>query len=385
MDFAANITPVLFWFSLAMLAYTFAGFPMVLYVVGKFFHQPIRKSAPRDYPPVSIVLVAHNEEERIAARVRNLLHSDYPQDRIEVIVVSDASTDGTAAGVKELGDARVRLAERRERGGKAPCLNAGVAMARHEIVVFCDARQQFAPDTICELVKNFSDPNVGAVSGNYDSAPAGSSVGGAVDFYWRMEKFIRHAESRFDSSVGCSGSIYAIRKALYRPIPEDTILDDVVIPMQIALQGFRLGYDPDARVFDPQPYKAEREQIRKRRTLAGNFQILFRYPDWLLPWRNRLWWQLISHKYLRLSALFFMIMAFATNAALLNGTFYQAAFIAQCAFYSMAVFGLLFSSVRTPLFSVPAGFLFLNLMTFHGLVYYLRRANHRGWELVKPG
>ena len=370
-----------FWFSLAVLVYTFAGYPVLMFLLGKLFKRKVAKAAPTHLPSVSVVLVAHNEEKRIAARLENLLASNYPTGQLEIIVVSDGSTDATADNVKSFSGQRVRLIECARRSGKACGLNTGVAAATGEIIVFCDARQRFTMETILELVSNFSDPRVGAVSGNNHIDSAASAVGGGVDLYWRMEKFIRHAECGWDSSIGCTGAIYAIRRKLFQNIADDTILDDVVIPMQIAAQNYRIVFDHSAQSFDPQPNEPEHEQRRKRRTLAGNFQMLFRFPQWLVPWKNRLWWQLISHKYLRIAAPLFLALLFLSNAALIDQPLFRILFLAQTFFYLLAGLGLTFSSIKLPLFSIPAGFCFLNLMTVGGFWNYLRGAYRGGqWK-----
>ncbi|MBI5773358.1 MAG: glycosyltransferase family 2 protein [Verrucomicrobia bacterium] len=375
---------IIFWGSLFSLCYTFAGYGLGIVLLGKLRRRAVAKAAPAAPPFVSVVVVAHNEERRIGPRVQNLLAAAYPPGQMEILVVSDGSTDATNARVREISDARVRLLERPERTGKAACLNAGVAAARGEIIVFADARQRFEPETIHHLVSNFSDPRVGAASGNNNIEPSASNVGGGVDIYWRMEKFLRLAECWWDSSIGCTGAIYSIRRKLFTPMPEDTYLDDVVIPMQIALQGHRIVFDPAAKSYDPQQNEPAYENVRKQRTLAGNFQIFFRYPEWLLPWRNRLWWQLLSHKYLRVAAPAFMALLFAANAVLIGDPYYRLLFAGQCAFYGLALIGRAFSSLKLPCFSIPAGFVFLNVMTVKGFWYYLRPPRRGGWNVVRP-
>lgn len=381
--FTLTLLQFLFWASLAMVTFTFLGYPLWLKCLARFRPRALTAASAAFAPPVSVVLCVHNEAARIKARLQNLLNSAWPADKIEIVIVSDGSTDNGAEIARGLGDARVRVIEQPERRGKPAGLNAGIAAAKGELVVLTDARQEFAPDTIARLVAHFTDASVGAVSGALTVAGSGAGVAGGVDAYWRLEKSLREAEARWDSCIGCTGAVYAIRRELYQPIPDDTLIDDVVIPMQIALGGKRVLFDPEARAFDPQTLEPERERIRKRRTLAGNFQMLFRYPGWLLPWRNRLWWQLLCHKYLRLAAPVFLLALFAANAALTAGALYRALFWGQCAFYACALAGMAVRSIRFPLVSLPAGFVFLNLMTMAGLWYYLRGSRERGWEMAK--
>ena len=370
---------LLFWFSLAALAYTFIGYPVLIGLLANFAGRTIHKSPPSSTPSVSVVLVAFNEEERILPRIENLLAASYPADKLEFLVVTDGSTDGTVAKLRAFPDPRVRVLARESRFGKSACLNAAIPQARGEIVVLCDARQRFAPHTIPELVANFSDPALGAVSGSLEIDPAATGVGGGVDLYWKLEKFIRASEGRFSSTIGATGAVYAIRRELFQTIPNDTILDDVVIPMQIAVNhGKRVSFDPTAPAYDPQTTDPAKEKRRKTRTLAGNFQMLAQHPGWLLPWRTGLWWQLLSHKYSRIVAPVFMVTMFASNAVLAGEPIYREIFLAHVAFYALALLGLALPSLRWKLFSVPAGFVFLNLMTVGGCVNWLRGAYRQG-------
>lgn len=370
---------LLFWFSLAALAYTFLGYPLLIGLLARFAGRRTVKAAPSKPPSISVVLVAFNEEDRIVPRVENLLAANYPAGKLEVLVVTDGSTDGTVAKLRALSDPRVRVLTREQRSGKSACLNAAIPQARGEIVVLCDARQRFAPHTIPELVANFSDPALGAVSGSLEIDPAATGVGGGVDLYWKLEKFIRASEGRFSSTIGATGAVYAIRRELFQPIPDDTLLDDVVIPMQIAVNHCkRVSFDPGAPAYDPQTTDPAREKRRKMRTLAGNFQMLAHHSGWLLPWRTGLWWQLLSHKYSRIVAPVFMVTMFASNAALAGQPIYREIFFAHVAFYALALLGLALPVLRWKLFSLPAGFVFLNLMTVGGCVNLLRGAYRQG-------
>ncbi|MBI5802596.1 MAG: glycosyltransferase family 2 protein [Verrucomicrobia bacterium] len=376
---SADSWQILFWSSFAALAYTFLGYPLLIGVLAKIAPRPPAKSRPAHPPSVSVVLVAFNEEARIRARVENLLAADYPAGQLEVLVVTDGSTDGTVAQLRALAHPRVRVLAREQRSGKSACLNAAIPDARGEIVVLCDARQRFAPHTIPELVANFSDPALGAVSGALEIDPAATGVGGGVDLYWRLEKFIRASEGRFSSTIGATGAVYAIRRDLFQAIPVDTLLDDVVIPMQIAVNHRRrVTFDPTAPAYDPQTTDPAKEKRRKLRTLAGNFQMLAQHPGWLLPWRTGLWWQLLSHKYSRIVAPVFMVTMLTGNAALAGEPFYRMVLAAHVAFYALALLGLALPALKWKPLSVPAGFVFLNLMTVGGCVNWLRGAYRQG-------
>lgn len=373
------VSTVIFWLSIAVLAYTFVGYSALMGWLARR-----RKLTPHvlpdDPPGVCVVVVAHNEEARIGPRLDNLLAADYPPEKLRVLLVSDGSTDDTVARARACDPRRVSVHASPTRAGKAAGLNAALAQATGEIIVFTDARQRFAPDAIARLAAHFADPHIGAVSGALEIEAASSAAGAGVDAYWRMEKALRSAESRVDSCIGCTGAIYAIRRALFTPIPADTLLDDVVIPMHIAATGARVIHDSAALAFDPQTLEPAREQRRKQRTLAGNFQMLFRHPGWLLPWRHRLWWQLLSHKYLRLAAPLFLVTAFAANLALAAQPAYRAILAGQVLFYATAALGLTLRSRRWRVLSLPAGFVFLNFMTLRGLRYFLSHRDRSGWK-----
>jgi cellulose synthase/poly-beta-1,6-N-acetylglucosamine synthase-like glycosyltransferase len=373
-----DLLQLVFWLSLLALGYTFIGYPVVIALLSWTWPKPGLKRRLETPPSVSVVLAAGNEEERIVARLENLLASDYPRERLEIVVVSDGSTDRTAQMVSGFAERGVRLVRMGDRSGKAACLNAGVPLAKGEIVVLCDARQRFAPETIAELVANFDDGRVGAVSGELFIESAESGVGGGVDLYWKLEKFIRESEARFSSVIGATGAVYAIRRNLFEPLPVDTLLDDVVIPMRIALRGYRVGFDPSAPAYDPQTTDPVREKRRKLRTLAGNFQMLFRYPGWLAPWRTGLWWQVLSHKYSRVIAPVFMAAMLVSNALLVGISIYRWIFAAQCGFYLLALLGALLPGVKIRLLSIPSGFVFLNLMSVGGFWNYARGVYRHG-------
>ncbi|MDG2125378.1 MAG: glycosyltransferase, partial [Verrucomicrobiales bacterium] len=271
--------------------------------------------------------------------------------------------------------------ERSSECGKAACLNAGVAAAAHELVVFADARQSFDHKALVHLARAFAAPEIGAVGGALEIEGARRrTVGRALDHYWTTEKMLRRAESEIDSTIGCTGAIYAIRRRLYTPIPEDTILDDVLIPMQIALQGYRVVFQPDAIAFDPQPLGGKREQSRKHRTLAGNFQLLFRYPAWLLPWRNRLVIQLVSHKYSRLSTPLLITLIIASNAALASTSIWASLSLSAClALLAIGAAGLVAPRLNesSRIVFLASSFLFLQIAICRSLFYYLNWACER--------
>ncbi len=338
-----------FWLGAAFVAYVYAGYPQLLAVWARLRPRPLRlpdlPAGPQPMPGVSIVVAARNEAPRLVARLRNLLALDYPAGRRQIIVVSDGSTDHTAEVVREFSPA-VELVVRPPLG-KASALNAGVARARHDILVFADARQSFARDALKRLVRNFGDPAVGAVSGELvlDAEQAGgraleSSVGEGVGLYWRYEKWLRRHESLVGSTLGVTGAIYAMRRSCWRPLPSATVLDDVLAPMRVVLDGHRVVLDGSALAYDRAAPDARTESRRKIRTLAGNYQLIRLEPRLLSPVANPVWLQFVSHKLGRLLVPYALIACLLTSAALADtGVIYAAAFGAQVCIGLLAIYG----------------------------------------------
>src|SRR5690606_11297667 len=328
-----------FWAAALMLGYTYAGYPLVVWMWARLRGQDVVTGHVGDELPfVTILVVAHNEESRIAARVENLRGLDYPADRLDIVIASDASTDQTVARACDYIDRGVRVVEFRAHQGKPAVLNELIPRLEGEIVALMDVRQRIEKGALRALVENFHDPRTGVVSGELllDELPQGSEVGG-VGFYWRYEKFIRQREALIDSSVGATGAIYAIRRRLFRCIPADTLLDDVMIPMQIARQGYRIVFEPRARAHDHVAATASAEFTRKVRTIAGNYQLLFRHPWLLHPFRNRLWFQTLSHKFCRLLCPLCLVLVLMANLMLVSLPFYQMMLVVQILFYAAAL------------------------------------------------
>jgi cellulose synthase/poly-beta-1,6-N-acetylglucosamine synthase-like glycosyltransferase len=333
------MTPALiFWASGALLGYTLIGYPAAIALWARV--RPRREQRGSDTPDVTVIVAAHDEAQRIRARIDNLLALDYPTERLTVLICSDGSTDATVEVARSCADPRVRVLAFERRRGKAAVLNDAVAAATGEIVMFADARQRFEPESLRELVASFADPQVGAVSGElcFEAAPGAGAVGAGVGFYWRYDKLIRRSESLVDSSVGATGAIYAIRRRLFTPIPEATILDDVLIPMSIVRAGFRTLFNPTARAYDRVAHSAEEEFARKVRTIAGTFQLFARHPWLLNPARNRIWLQTVSHKLLRLLGPLALASAFGANVLLLASPFYRLTFALQVLLYGAALY-----------------------------------------------
>ncbi len=361
---------ILYWSSLGVVGYTYLGYPLGVHLLSRVRSREVRKGQLE--PSVSVVLCAHNEQERVGPKLENLLSLDYPADKLQVVVVSDGSTDGTDEVVRGYDDERVVLERLDERSGKASALNRGVQRARGEIILFCDTRQRIDGRALRELVPLFADPQVGAVSG--ELIIEGDGGPGA---YWKYEKIIRAAEGRLDSVVGATGALYAIRRHLFQRLPDDCLLDDVFIPMQVVLQGYRVVFQPRARCYDREA-SLSGEFARKARTLAGNFQLMYQLPQLLNPRRNRIFLQFLSHKVLRLACPLALGTLLASNVVLVatlapGWPVYATTLAGQLAGYAMAAKGALQGKKAGRLARLSHTFVVLNAAAVEGLRRYLRK------------
>jgi biofilm PGA synthesis N-glycosyltransferase PgaC len=367
-----------FWISITAIFYTYVGYPAMVWLLARLRGRAITKSDIT--PAVSVVVACHNEADAIEAKINNLLRLDYPRHLLEVIIVSDGSTDRTADVARRHSSDRLRVLSHAKRSGKAVALNRGVGVATGEVIVFADARQRFAPDAVKRLVASFADPSVGAVSGELmlDSRE-GSGVAEGVGLYWKYEKWIRKSEGLFNSVIGATGAIYAIRRELWRELPAGTILDDVYTPMQIALGGRRVVFEESARALDEATSSAVSEFSRKARTLMGNYQLCQLMPRLLVP-TSLVLLQFYSHKLLRLAAPFFLLALFAANVALtaraadgMEALFYEASLAAQLLFYLSVAAGwyLLRRNRRVRLLNLAYAFSIMNAAALVGLFYFV--------------
>jgi poly-beta-1,6-N-acetyl-D-glucosamine synthase len=368
------------WTSFALLAYVYVGYALLMRLRATIRPRAVHSRLIE--PHVSIVVCAYNEASRIGRRIENLLALDYPRDQLEILIGSDGSTDETVAIAQRYAPS-VRIFAFRQRRGKPAVINSLVKEARGSVVVFADARQRFAPDALKALVANFADPSVGAASGELvlvdrSKGPTRQNTG----FYWRYEKFIRMMESRSRSTVGATGAIYAIRRELFSPIPEDTVLDDVVIPVRIARQGLRVVFEPRARAFDLAATTPGEEFTRKARTIAGTFQ-LFALEPWLWnPRRNPLWFETLSHKALRLAIPLLHAALLISSIASLDSLFAQIALWGQLLFYGAAAVGYARRGAQTRLFvfSVPYAMCLQGWATIVGLYRFVSGSQRVTWE-----
>lgn len=358
---------IIFWASLLVVVYAYAGYPLWLLLRRKWRLRSIQWV--NITPSVSIIMAVRNEAANLPAKIENLAALEYPRDCVEIIVVSDGSTDGTNEILSHMypGVRSILLPAE----GKASALNHAIAAAQGEIVVFVDARQHIEPQALKFLAGNFADPSVGCVSGELvlSESPAPGKAR-AVGLYWKLEKQIRKMESETGSVVGATGAFYAVRRKLLTPLPAGTLCDDVHIPFQVVRQNLRVVFEPRALALDTVFTDWRREFRRKVRTLAGNYQLLQLSP-WLLTSANPLRFELFSHKLLRLLVPFVLLLVLGSSV-LIDGWFYRAVFFAQLCFYGLALLTMAMPRRRPPrLAALSFTFVMLNAAAVLGLIQFL--------------
>lgn len=328
-----------FWVAAALAFYTYFGYAAWLWIISRVRSFPVRRGSY--FPFVSVVMVVRDEEKTLPRKLENLASLNYPEDRKELIVVSDGSKDSSEQILSErANDGQCKFLIFAEPKGKAARLNDALAVAQGEIVLFVDARQQIEPDALRLLTENFAEDAVGCASGELmlGDLESGEASEKGMGIYWRIEKKIRELESVSGSVAGATGALYAARRALLVAIPPETILDDVFLPLHVARQGARVIFDPRARAWDSPNLGAMREFRRKVRTLTGNYQLLQIAP-WLLGHKNPLRFRFISHKLLRL------LVPFALAAMLIAPLFiqqqtYRVFLFVELFFYTLSLLAL---------------------------------------------
>lgn len=374
---------VMFWVGGATIVYAYVFYPLLVQLLSRLRQDRAVTASPEpDVHSISIVIAVHDEAGRIVARLDELSGLiEAAGCRGELIVVADGCSDGTAGLARAHPSRLVQVVELRDNAGKAQALSRGCAVARGDILVFADARQRWAADALVRLVENFRRPEVGAVSGELVIEAAPGMLAG-VGAYWRYEKWLRRSEARLHSTVGVSGSIAAVRRKLFTPIPAGILLDDVYWPMRVVMQRYRVVYDERAIAYDRLPDRARDEFRRKVRTLSGNFQLLAALPQTLSPLHNPIWIQFVSHKLLRLIVPWLLI-AVLVSSVLLKGWPYRAALWAQVALYTLAVWGLTGAGGRSRLASAAASFVALNAAAWLAFWVWVSGGSAAAWHKVR--
>ena len=384
---------ILFWISIFLVVYTFVGYGFLLLLLVKLkrvFFKPFQFKDDVMLPPVTVLIAAYNEEDIIEEKIANTLALNYPKDKIQVIFITDGSTDQTADKIR--GFDEVMLLHNDSRAGKMAAIKRAIPLIEGEITVFTDANTFLNQDAILELVKHYQNPKVGCVAGEKrimveETADASSAGEG---FYWKYESALKKWDYELYSNVGAAGELFSIRTALYETVESDTIIDDHMIAMRIAEKGFVIAYEPKAYAMETASADVKEELKRKIRIAAGGIQSILRLKKSANPFNYPLLtFQYISHRVLRWTITpFLLILVFFLNGLIAFNTgnsFYQVLFVLQILFYTLSITGYYFESrnIRVKALFIPYYFCVMNYAVLAGIIRYYKKNQSAAWEKSK--
>ena len=366
----------IFWGSGLILMYTYVGYPLVLrLLVRKRRYAPPQAQDSSRLPSISFLVCACNEEPVIERKLRNCLELDYPTDKLSFIFVADGSTDRTDEILRRYESTRIRVLIRPERMGKINALKAGFRLCDYDLIVFSDANTFYRPEALRILTRHFSDPQVGAATGDVRLLPSAETFGVGEGFYYRYERRLQELETNYWSMISVDGAMYAIRRELLRPPTYEEVPDDFIIGMNVACQGFRIVYDPSAIAEEPPTPTSRQEFQRKVRIVAHGLQSLWAGEGVPAVSKWRVFWVYVSHKVLRWIAPLFLTGSLLSAAALTVISPVGRWLLApQLLLYGLALAGWHFRSLDSRIFRVPFYFAMVNLAAMLGIWRALRRA-----------
>ncbi|KQS32321.1 glycosyltransferase family 2 protein [Pedobacter sp. Leaf194] len=379
-----------FWISLFLVIYTFVGYGFLLLILVKikrFFIKPFSFSVNAELPTVTILIAAWNEQDIIDEKVLNTLDLDYPKNKMQVIFITDGSTDETAERISKYTE--VELLHENIRTGKMAAIKRAMPYVRNEVLIFTDANTFLNKAAINELVKHYQNPKVGAVAGEkrimVEELADASSAG--EGFYWKYESKLKKWDYELYSNVGAAGELFSIRTSLYQPVESDTIIDDHMIAMRIAEKGFLIAYEPNAYASETSSANVKEELKRKIRMAAGGIQSILRLKKAANPFHYPvLTFQYISHRVLRWTITpFLLILLVLINLLIVVKTdifLYEFILTAQVAFYLLSALGWFFErrNIKIKAFFIPYYFCIMNYAVLAGMVRYYKKNQSAAWE-----
>ena len=388
-----NSYEITFWILLFLVFYTYIGYGIVLILLVKvkeLFSEKTKVDHEIFEPYVTLFVAAYNEKDCIEKKVKNMLELNYPTNKLQLLFVTDGSDDGTLELLKK--HPEITVIHKAERAGKIGAINRGMEAVQHPIVIYSDANAMLNPNAVQEIVKHYKDPKIGCVSGekrilkkNKDTAS-----GAGEGIYWKYESFLKSLDYRLYSAVGAAGELFSIRTDLHKNIESDTILDDFMISMRIAEQGYKIAYEPNAFAMEAASLSTKEEMKRKIRISAGGIQSIMRLASLFNFFKyGILTFQFISHRVLRWTL---TPLALATilplNFILMQQSssfIYEGLFYAQLLFYSFALLGWYLENkqIKVRVLFIPFYFLFMNWCVFLGIIRYLKGNQSVLWERAK--
>lgn len=390
---------IIFWALLFLVFYTYVGYGILLFIIIKIRRLiGLPKPQPQENtyePDVTLFIAAYNEKSYIAAKVQNSLELEYPADKLHLVWVTDGSDDGTPEELKKYDGVEVHHLP--QRSGKIGAMNRGMQFVKTPIVVFCDANTMLGRESIRRIVRLFSNPKVGCVSGEKRifSKDKDAAAGAGEGLYWKYESTLKKWDAELYSVVGAAGELFAIRTELYREVERDTLLDDFIISLRVAQEGYTIQYDPEAYAIETASADVKEELKRKIRISAGGIQSVIRLSSLLNVFKyGTLSFQYISHRVLRwtlapLSLLLLLPLGFvlALGEKFVLPGFYTILFGLQILFYLSALLGWYLENrlIRIKLLFVPYYFFIMNLSVFLGFKRYIKGSQSVNWERAKRG
>lgn len=376
---------IAFWLCIGVLAYVYVGYPLLVHLVSRVFPKPFANGDIE--PKVTVLITAFNEENDIRAKLENTLSFEYPVGKVEIIVASDGSTDGTDEIVKTFADRGVILFRQEGRVGKTTTQNNAVEQATGDIILFSDATTLYTTDVFRRILPHFADETVGCVAGRLIYVDDASTiVGSGAKSYWNYETFIKTAESTACSLIGASGCLYAVRRAAYEPMYAEAC-SDFLICTNLYRSGLRSIFAPDAVCYEHTNSRSDDEFSMRVRVISQTFTDLWRNRDMLNPLKSGFFAvQLISHKVLRYTVPFLLFALFAINAALASqSVFYAGTFVLQSVFYLLAFVGWIMERAghRLSVLAMPLYFVLANLASAVAFYKFLRGERYARWEPIR--
>lgn len=383
-----NILEITFWLCLITIFYAYIGYGGVLYLILRLKRMlvPVRSFSDLNYEPfVSFIVPCYNESEILEDKILNTLNLDYPNDKIEIIFITDGSNDGSADIVK--GYQHIKLLHQDERRGKSAAENRSVKESKGEVVIFSDANTMLPPNAVRQLVQHYADPLIGAVSGEKRIIQSGkeNAAGAGEGIYWKYESKLKQWDAELYTIVGAAGELFSFRRALFMKLEEDTILDDFILSLRIVARGYKVHYEPGAVAMETSSVNSTEELKRKIRICAGGWQAMKRLSFLLNPFKDPLLtFQYFSHRVLRWSlAPLFLVLLFMINIPMaFKSQFFAVTMIGQILFYIAAFAGMKMEKkqVRMKALFIPYYFCMMNYAAIAGFFRFINTKQSAVWE-----
>lgn len=393
MEKSCQVIEILFWIGIGIVFYTYLGYGIVLYLMVKIkelFVKPRLPRLPETLPEATLLIAAYNEEAIVASKMVNCRQLDYPADKLRLVWITDGSNDNTNERLKEYPEVTVLYQPRRQ--GKTAALNRALPYVNTPYVIFTDANTMLNKGAIKEIIRQFSDPRVGCVAGEKRveiQAEQGATAGEGI--YWKYESALKRLDYRLYSTVGAAGELFAIRTSLFEQMPPDTLLDDFILSLRIAMSGYKIAYSKEAYALESASLNMREEEKRKVRISAGGLQSVWRLRGLLNIFRyGILSFQYISHRVLRWTltpVVLFALLPLNLLLACTGHTLYTVILALQLAFYLLGYLGYKMEkrNIRNKLLFIPYYFLFMNINVIRGYSYLAKHKGTGAWEKAKRG